>query len=55
MKQAPSTGGVDVRKVGLWSFIGSECVFFASLISTYVVYKSAQYRPDPAPRFSTFR
>ena len=32
--------GLDNRKVGLWSFIGSECVFFASLISTYMVYKS---------------
>jgi cytochrome c oxidase subunit 1 len=36
---APSSGGVDPRKVGLWAFLGNECVFFASLISTYVVYK----------------
>ena len=32
--------GLDNRKLGIWSFIGSECVFFASLISTYMVYKS---------------
>src|SRR5262249_60943904 len=30
----------DPRKVGLWAFLGNECVFFASLISTYMVYKS---------------
>jgi cytochrome c oxidase subunit 1 len=36
---APSSGGVDVRKVGVWCFIGSECLFFASLIATYVIYK----------------
>jgi len=37
---APSSGGIDIRKVGLWAFLGNECVFFASLISTYIVYKS---------------
>jgi len=36
---APSSGGVDGRKVGVWCFIGSECLFFASLIATYVIYK----------------
>jgi heme/copper-type cytochrome/quinol oxidase subunit 3 len=39
-EHAPSAGGIDVRKIGVWSFIGSECVFFASLISTFIVYKS---------------
>ena len=39
-EMAPSAGGVDLRKAGLWAFLGSECVFFASLIATYVVYKS---------------
>jgi heme/copper-type cytochrome/quinol oxidase subunit 3 len=31
--------GLDSWKVGFWTFIGSECLFFASLISTYMVYK----------------
>ncbi|MCI0408553.1 MAG: cytochrome c oxidase subunit 3, partial [Acidobacteria bacterium] len=31
--------GLDTRKVAIWTFIGSECLFFASLISTYLVYK----------------
>ncbi len=31
--------GIPSWKVGFWAFIGSECLFFASLISTYMVYK----------------
>ena len=31
--------GLDNRKVAIWTFIGSECMLFASLISTYLVYK----------------
>ena len=31
--------GLSSWKVGFWTFIGSECLFFATLISTYLVYK----------------
>lgn len=31
--------GLDNRKLGFWAFIGSECLLFGSLISTYLVYK----------------
>ena len=31
--------GLDNRKVGIWAFIGSECMLFTSLISTYLIYK----------------
>jgi cytochrome c oxidase subunit 3 len=31
--------GLDNRKIAIWAFIGSECMLFASLISTYLVYK----------------
>lgn len=31
--------GLDTRKLAIWTFIGSECLFFATLISTYLVYK----------------
>jgi cytochrome c oxidase subunit 3 len=31
--------GIDHRKLAIWTFIGSECMFFASLIGTYLVYK----------------
>jgi heme/copper-type cytochrome/quinol oxidase subunit 3 len=30
--------GLDSRKLGFWTFIGSECLLFGSLISTYLVY-----------------
>jgi heme/copper-type cytochrome/quinol oxidase subunit 3 len=33
--------GVPTRKVGFWTFIGSECLFFGTLIATYMVYKGA--------------
>ena len=31
--------GLDHRKLGIWVFIGSECLFFGTLISTYMVYR----------------
>jgi cytochrome c oxidase subunit 3 len=29
--------GLDHRKLAIWTFIGSECLFFATLISNYLV------------------
>ena len=29
--------GLDNRKLGMWAFLGSECMFFASLISNFQV------------------
>jgi len=31
--------GLDNRKIAIWAFIGSECMLFTSLISTYLIYK----------------
>jgi cytochrome c oxidase subunit III len=31
--------GLDSRKLAIWTFIGSECMFFATLISNYLVHK----------------
>jgi cytochrome c oxidase subunit III len=31
--------GLSNTKIAVWAFIGSECLFFASLISTYLIYK----------------
>jgi cytochrome c oxidase subunit I len=38
---ADQTGalGVDHRKMALWVFLGSECLFFGTLIATYLAYK----------------
>ena len=35
----PSSTGIDNKKIAIWAFIGSECMLFASLISTYLIYK----------------
>ncbi len=41
--------GVPSWKLGFWAFIGSECLFFGTLISTYMVYKGASVaEPYPA-------
>lgn len=34
-----TTTGLDSRKIAIWAFIGSECMLFVSLISTYLIYK----------------
>ena len=31
--------GLDSRKLLWWAFIASECMFFGTLITTYLVYK----------------
>ena len=34
-----TTTGLNHRKMLMWAFLGSDCMFFASLIATYLVYK----------------
>jgi heme/copper-type cytochrome/quinol oxidase subunit 3 len=34
-----TTTGLDNRKIAIWAFIGSECMLFVSLISTYLINK----------------
>jgi len=34
-----TTTGIDHRKMLVWAFLGSDCMFFGSLIATYLVYK----------------
>jgi cytochrome c oxidase subunit 3/cytochrome o ubiquinol oxidase subunit 3 len=31
--------GLDNRKLGMWAFLGSECLFFGALISSYLLYR----------------
>ena len=58
----PTATGLDTWKVGFWTFLGSETLFFGSLIATFMVYKG-QAVNGPYPRqvfdipltsFSTF-
>jgi len=36
---APTSTGLNSRKMLFWAFLGSECMFFGSLISTYLIYR----------------
>lgn len=44
----PTSTGLDHKKVAVWVFIASECMLFASLISTYLIYKGRS-RVGPWP------
>ena len=46
--------GVDSRKMGVWTFIGSETLFFAALIVTYLIYKPRNLRPAARIRRSSW-
>lgn len=35
-----SVTGIDNRKLLMWIFLGSECLFFGALISTYLIFKA---------------
>ena len=37
-----SNTGIDNRKLLMWIFLGSECLFFAALISTYLIFNTMQ-------------
>jgi len=38
--QLHTSTGVDNVKMAMWAFLGSECLFFGSLISTYLLYRN---------------
>jgi len=40
--------GVSSEKLGMWVFLGSECLLFGGLISTYLLYKNTALKP-PRP------
>ena len=45
--------GLNHRKMLMWVFLGSDCLFFASLISTYLVYRGRSLvGPFPEDVFS---
>jgi cytochrome c oxidase subunit 3/cytochrome o ubiquinol oxidase subunit 3 len=39
--EAATATGLDNRKVGMWAFLGSECLFFGAMISTYLLYRNS--------------
>jgi heme/copper-type cytochrome/quinol oxidase subunit 3 len=47
------TTGLDNRKLGMWIFLGSDCMFFGSLIGTYLSYKGKSLSgPSPHEVFN---
>jgi heme/copper-type cytochrome/quinol oxidase subunit 3 len=36
----PTTTGLDSRKIAMWVFLASDCMFFGSLISAYMISKN---------------
>jgi heme/copper-type cytochrome/quinol oxidase subunit 3 len=45
----PTSLPVNSRKLAMWTFIGSECMFFATLISTFVIYRDSHAK-GPGPK-----
>ncbi len=37
--EAPTSTGIPHRKLAMWTFIGSECMLFGTLIATFLVYR----------------
>ncbi|CAN5673591.1 cytochrome o ubiquinol oxidase subunit III [soil metagenome] len=40
----PTSTGLDSRKLLMWAFLGSDCMFFGSLIATYLIYRGEAER-----------
>ena len=50
---APTSLGVSHYKLAMWTFLGSECFFFGSLIGTYMYYRGKSINgPYPLDVFS---
>ncbi len=45
MEHVETSTGLNTFKLGFWIFLGSETLFFGSLISTYMVYKHQSVSP----------
>jgi len=42
--------GLNHRKLLMWAFLGSDCLLFGSLITTYMVYRGKSVTPPVNPR-----
>lgn len=51
--QAHSTTGIDNRKLLMWLFLASECLFFGAMISAYLIYQDRIFEgPTPSEVFN---
>src|SRR6266571_6414254 len=46
---APTSTGLSNAKLGMWAFLGSECLLFGALISTYLLYRGRSLS-GPTPK-----
>jgi cytochrome c oxidase subunit 3/cytochrome o ubiquinol oxidase subunit 3 len=46
---APTSTGLSNVKLGMWAFLGSECLLFGALISTFILYHGRQVT-GPTPQ-----
>ena len=37
---APTSTGLSNVKLGMWAFLGSECLLFGALISTFILFRN---------------
>ncbi len=45
----PTSLGLDHRKLLMWAFLASDCVFFASLIATFMLYRNRSQQLGEGP------
>lgn len=45
----PTSTGLDNTKLAMWAFLGSECLFFGALITTYLLYRNRALPGTPTP------
>lgn len=43
--EGPTSTGIPNRKLAMWTFIGSECMLFGTLIATYMIYRGRNLVP----------
>lgn len=48
--EAPPTTGLNHRKLLMWAFLGSDCLLFGSLITTYMIYRGKSVVQPINPR-----
>ena len=49
----PTSTGYDSRKLFMWTFLSSDCLFFGALIATYILYRGrSQSGPFPKDVFN---
>jgi heme/copper-type cytochrome/quinol oxidase subunit 3 len=51
--EAQTSTGVDNKKLFMWLFLGSDCLFFGSLIATYLLYRGRDEALDKAAGVAT--